>query len=295
MRYYLGIYGYEFTDEISLRELKLIPFTTSRDEAKRLASSQYEFNLTGIVVFTDDYIEKVSDKEFNDLAFDLAGALTFCQHQDVLLTLQPYPSEQIETQYLFQLLSPKLDIRKDRHNKRDILVPTQSEPKANFLMMCLEKLKDVQFNQKTGFRDAFFYNVEIIRLNIRYWQMTYFMTFSALEMLARCEQNDTKTKDAAKVIMPFLKNLQFNVYVDDESGGDRNIRTYVRLRNALFHNGKSEKTFTNKQNQKITLTQGEDGFKLEKLLPDVLLRVMGYGDEYINWDRWIDRNAFKKY
>lgn len=294
MRHFFGIYGFEFTDEILLNGLKLIPLTRSISEAKKLATSDSEFNLTGIGEFTSSSVAQIPSSELDKL-FDLAGALTFCQQQEVLLSHLTTKSDENEAQQLFQCLPTQLDFCKGRYKRSPILVPTNPEPKRQFLRLCLDKLGDDQFNKDTDFRKAFYRNVEIFRLNIQHVDITYYFTFSALEMLARKKMNDDKTRDVAKVITPFLKGLHFNVYEDQESGGERNIRTYTHLRNALLHNGKFEKTFTNSKKQKITVTQADDGYKLEGLLPDVLLRVLGYDDEYINWDRWIDRTGFKKY
>lgn len=294
MRHFFGIYGFEFTNEIPLNGIRLIPLTNSLDKAKKLATSDSEFNLTGIGEFTHNNIDEIPDSEFDKL-FDLTGTLTFCQQQEVLLSHLTTKPNESETQQLFQSLPAQLDFRKNRYKKGTLLVPTNPEPKCHLLNLCLNKLGDDQFNKDTEFRGAFYRNVEIFRLNIQHVDITYYATFSALELLARRMLDDYDTSDIAMLITPFLKGLHFNVYEDKESGGERNIRTYARLRNALFHNGKFEKTFTNKKKQKITVTQSDDGYKLEKLLPDVLLRVLGYDDEYINWDRWIDRNAFKKY
>lgn len=243
-----------------LNGIKLIPFTRSINEAEKLASSGSEFNLTGIGEFTSSSVAQIPQSELGKL-FDLAGALTFCQQQEVLLSHLTTKSDENETQQLFQCLPAQLGFLKERYKRSPILVPTNPEPKRKFLKLCLDKLGDDQFNKDTEFRKAFYLNVEIFRLHIQHVDITYYFTFSSLEMLARKKMNDYKTRDVAKVITPFLKGLHFNVYEDQESGGERNIRTYARLRNALFHNGKFEETFTNSKKQKITVTQADDGYK----------------------------------
>ena len=61
----------------------------------------------------------------------------------------------------------------------------------------------------------------------------------------------------------------------------------------MFHNGKFAATF-NENGTEVTLriTDYEDQFRM--LVPDVFLRVMGYDDDSINWNRWRDRQPFTR-
>lgn len=60
----------------------------------------------------------------------------------------------------------------------------------------------------------------------------------------------------------------------------------------LFHNGAFERTF-NENGKAITLKLSEYESYLRRLVPDLLLKVMGYDDGHINWNRWLDRQPFR--
>jgi hypothetical protein len=83
------------------------------------------------------------------------------------------------------------------------------------------------------------------------------------------------------LITCFLKCLGFDV-TQDESKKSKDplrkfkaIQNFLNVRNALFHYG-----------CKSDLSDFED--PIMRLFPDVLLKVVGFEDEYINWNRWQD-------
>ena len=84
----------------------------------------------------------------------------------------------------------------------------------------------------------------------------------------------------------------FNVAQDNIHSRHLGMNTYAHLRNALFHNGSFEKSF-NENGVEITLKLIDYASYLSRLLPDQLLKVLGYDDKHINWNRWQDRMPFK--
>lgn len=163
--------------------------------------------------------------------------------------------------------------------------------KANLdrlLILCFDKLGDKKFNEDTGLVQAFYRNVETFKLSEPFPEITYYFTFSALEILARCHQNHSKDKNVAKVLNDFLCAIGFTVHQDNPKQRRLGMQTYAHLRNALFHNGKFEATVPENGNS-ITLRLEDYNGNLERLLPDVLLRVIDYNDSSINWDRWSNR------
>ena len=69
------------------------------------------------------------------------------------------------------------------------------------------------------------------------------------------------------------------------------MQTYAHLRNALFHQGKFEKRINeNVCEVVLKLTDYDDEWR--RLIPDVLLKVLGFDDGLINWKRWLDRMSF---
>ncbi len=110
MRHFLGIYGFEFSNKIQLNGLHLTPITTSESEAKKLAESTHELNLTGIGEFTDCKEQDLPSSEI-DKFWHLPGILTFCQQREVLLSLTFSEPDDIEIQNIFENLPRLTKIR----------------------------------------------------------------------------------------------------------------------------------------------------------------------------------------
>ncbi len=117
--------------------------------------------------------------------------------------------------------------------------------------------------------------------------VTYYLYFSALEIMARTSAQDYDTP-VAQVASRFLDGLGFDVAQDDSRRRHHSIQTYTHLRNALFHNGKFEATF-NENNCTVTLSLGDYYSQLRQIVADAILRVAGCEYDHINWNRWIDR------
>ncbi len=126
---------------------------------------------------------------------------------------------------------------------------------------------------------------------MQFVDVTYYYNFSSLEILSRTFTKDFKSP-VAVLATNFLKKLGFDVSQDNADSRHLGIQTYVHLRNALFHNGNFEKSFQENGNT-ITLKLNDYDSYLSRLMPDVLLRVIGYDDEHINWNRWVDRQPFR--
>jgi len=292
MRYFFGIYGYEITRPLSLNGLYLTPRVTPPNDARKLATSRSEFNLTGIGEITSSGRASLPESQ-RDILFDLAAALTFCQQQWVIVSRIISHPDNVDPQRVLQSFPDQLDVRQERPSPGAVLISDFFDPDARcrFLDLCLDKLRDNQFEEATYFRKAFYRNVEIWRFNRQLLDVTYYMIFSALEILARRHSGDY-TSSIAQVLTPFLRDeCRFSVEQDKPSVRERSVQTYVHLRNALFHNGEFEVTF-NENGYQITLKLMDYFDKLERLLSDVLLRVLGYNDPHINWNRWLDRMPF---
>ena len=65
----------------------------------------------------------------------------------------------------------------------------------------------------------------------------------------------------------------------------------MRGDNALFHNGAFEKPIL-ENGREVVLELARYADYLGRLVPDVLLKVLGFDDQLINWNRWLDRQAF---
>ncbi|GAH45152.1 unnamed protein product, partial [marine sediment metagenome] len=120
---------------------------------------------------------------------------------------------------------------------------------------------------------------------------TYYLDFSALEILSRTILDDY-TSNAAVVTSNLLNQYGFSVSQDNSHDRHLGMQTYAHLRNSLFHNGEFEKSFNENENI-ITLKLNDYANYLRLLVPDLLLRILGYDNDNINWNRWLDRMPFK--
>jgi hypothetical protein len=259
------------------------PRFTDFKEAQEKATDSKDFNLTAVGEYRGASVE-------GDL-LDLSATLTFCQQQWVQITV-PLRGDGIEQ--VMNALPPRLDLPYRRPTQGALIISDAFAPDArrSFVELCMSKLSDKHFGQGTNFRSAFSRSVESWRLQQSFVDLTYYLDFSALEILARTAENDFTTKNVAEVIAKFLQRHGFGVTQDNLNERHLGVQTYAHLRNALFHNGEFETTI-NENGHSVTLLLTKYQDYLRRLVPDVLLKVMGYDDRHIHWSRWIDRMSFQ--
>lgn len=282
MQYYFGVYGFAITRQVTVNGLIFTPKESSFLEAKKLATDRSAFSLTAIG-------SSVSEPTRQTL-FDLAAAMTFCQQQWVEITAPFSAADHSEAE---AALPHRLDLAYRRWTSGALIINDAFDAQARriFLELCLEKLSDKLFYEATGFRKALFRNVETWRQGESFLDVSYYLDFSALEILVRTATQDYRSP-IAMLATPFLRNYRFDVVQNDPNSRERGVETYVHLRNALFHRGGFEIQI-NENGTPITLKLTDyEGF-FRQLVPDVLLKVLGYDDGHINWNRWRDRMPFK--
>src|SRR5712691_5010022 len=137
MRYFFGIYGYEITRPLSLNGFYLTPRVTSPNDARKLATSRSEFNLTGIGEITSSGGALLLESQ-QDVLFDLAAALTFCQQQWVIVSRITSHSDNVEPQRVLQSFPDLLDVRQERPSQGAVLISDFIDPNAScrFLDLC---------------------------------------------------------------------------------------------------------------------------------------------------------------
>ena len=283
---FFGIYGYGITRPTRVGPFMLHPRFTDASAARRSATDRECFNLTAAGVVT-------GDPHASDL-FDLAAALTFCQQQWVFLSdPAPLPSGAIPAS-CFGLLPSRASVAPHRASQGCLIGEDSFYPTARqtFLELCLSRLRDSAFDVASGFRGAFFRHVESWRQYQAFVDVTYDLDFSALEILARTQAGDFTTRNLAQIAAPFLQAHGFNLVQDSPSRRELGVQTYARLRNSLVHAGSFEATFVENHNT-VTLKLTDYEQYLRRLVPDLLLRVLGYNDPHINSNRWLDRMPFK--
>lgn len=285
MRYCFGIFGYEISKHTEFGNFILDPFTTNPTEAEKLSLDRKKFNLTAV--------GEIKNGPNRQALFDLAGALTFCQQQCVVVS-NPYEfPDEIEVEEAKTKFPGSYETTAHRPTTGALIQNDSFDPdgRQDFLKLCTEKLTDPVFEEKTNFRKAFFRNVESWRMSRQIIDFTYYLDFSALEILSRTILNDY-TSNVAAVACTLLNQNGFSVQQDNRNDRHWGMQTYAHLRNSLFHNGEFVKTFDENGNT-ITLKLNDYDDYLRRLLPDLLLKILGYTNDKINWNRWIDRMPFK--
>ena len=285
MSYYFGIYGFEITRPILTEHFSLLPRFTAFAEAQGMAADGTKFHLTAVGM--------VNDQPDDEALFNLTAALTFCQQRWVAASQVVSLPDAVEASEVMGQFPALMSIAPGRGSHGEAIGSDTFYPEARskFLNLCMGKLADTTFNDATGFRPAFFRHVESWRLYNPFVDLTYYLDFSALEILARTPQNNRRGS-IAYLAAGLLKKHGFDVKVNDTTDRRRGIQTYAHLRNALFHNGEWVASFEeNKVPVTLKLSDYED--KLRRLVPDLLLRVLGYEDDHINWDRWLDCMPWK--
>lgn len=285
MKSYFGIYGFEISQHTEFANFIIEPVVKNHVEANKLAVDRKIFNLTAIGKFTE--------KPDRQALFDLSGIMTFCQQQWVVVTNIHEFSNNFDFQDVIPKFPPTYETTNHRPTSGALILSDRlvQSGRVDFFKLCLEKLSDETFENATNFRKSFFRNVESWRMPHQMIDLTYYLNFSALEILSRTIANDFQSSVAA-VSCRLLQQHGFPVSQDNIQERHLGMQTYARLRNSLFHNGEFEVTFQENQ-QTVTLRLSDYYRFLSSLVPDILLKVIGYNNNKINWNRWIDRMPFQ--
>lgn len=279
-----GVYGYECSRKMEFDSYTITPITTKHADAKRLAADQKRYFLTATLEFK----EKQPPEVLRKLLFDLEAVLSFIDQMDVIILAHPARTvTQTDGDQKYIVAHPR--------NKGcgQVIISDcfETNSRKEFIVMALQKLEDDQHDRGKAFRTSFFREIEVFRGRTIIMDVTYYLLFSSLEALSRAfyEKYDGS---AAEQIAKLLKNYNFDVKQDNYADLKKGISNYTELRNALFHNGKTEKTLE-RDNRTINLKLVDFHDELWRLLPFVLIKYIGFDDGHINWNGWLDRNYFK--
>lgn len=273
------IYGMEVYSRIDLGKFQIVPRPFDRTEIKRRARDRKHMYLTA-------YLQSDHAPD-TDFLYDLGGVLTFVQQQyvEICTGVELEANSDRAQESLFDE-EYSHDITRESTGR---LIREESLQTA--INLCLDRLGDPEFEQRTGFRVAFFRHIETWRLRTSYMDITYYLDFSAIEMLSRNVSRDFENRNVSAVVAPFLGGLGFQMTQENPSDLRTSFKTYATLRNGLFHNGELEaKLLGNGPPQVLKLTDYEDEFRM--LVPLVILKVIDFDDGHMNWNSWLDRQPF---
>jgi hypothetical protein len=296
-----GVYGYTFTQPFDVAGLRFEPLYDSHVIASERGRDTCAFNLTGILHIPVGSVSGLQG--WRETLFNLEAALTFAEQQRVELCnciqlmsgevartiLLSDESHEIKDDLPMKLVvSDSLSRRTPRPTPGPCLQFDAFAPdmRTRFLALAMKKLSDTNFQHVTGFRSAFFRNTEMVKMGEAAIDVTYSLLFTGLELLARKALNPNKKATLSHILYTFLQARGFNITKDE-------AEQIAQCRNALFHRGELAATYTSvgQVKQPIMIT---DLPNPDVLFTDVLLKVLGFDDPQINWNRWRDRIPFQR-
>lgn len=283
MTYYCGIYGYGIREPMSIGEIEIVPRYFGGMEAQQYHRKEEIYHLTAFAK-TESYNA--------DTFFDLAAILAFIERLNVLISA-PIALSSINNKEVLSHFPDTISLHPRQNGGGRVIAesPTSENGRTDFIKAALAKLGDKQFCEQTQFRGAFFKCVETFRMPQSFLDVSYYFLFSALESFARGKYSEYDAP-AAQPINRLLQEYGFQVSIDNKSDLKRAVSTYCHLRNALFHNGKLEKEVN--VNGKITILRVVDFYqRLANLVPLVMMKVVGFDDDHIDWDGWTGRSLIK--
>jgi hypothetical protein len=281
--HFVAIYGLEIARPVDLSPIGgplIRPVRDDWRETQKLAGDRHAFHLTAVAEQRGAF-----DR---DLLFDLEGVLTFVQQQWVArsVVVELTGGDTVET--TVERMSPQVLHGLDRWTIGSAL-PSSAvfdlEAFERLILLGLKHLRDAEFDQRTGFRRAFFHNVATHRLVDPLIELIFFLNISAIESLAR-RALDTTAPDFPRVLATYLKGLGFDVAQYRKGEPHRSTRTYHDIRNELFHWSGLE-TAVRTPDGHATYDIGTFEGSLRGLTRDVLLRLVGFDDPQMSWDRWL--------
>jgi hypothetical protein len=276
-----GIYGFSITKPFVVAGLRFVPAHASFQDAKESARDLRQYNLTAAIV---------AHSLSAEILFRLEAVLSFVEHLDVVIT---EPEELGGDDPLAQF-DRTLRVGR-RHNGGGAVIGEDTffpMSRPTFIERALQRLGDDSHCESTGYRTLFFKVTETFRQRKPFIDVSYFLLFTGLETYVRKTLNGATASDTARLLSQRLRAMGFNVHAFSASHPERSMNTYVRLRDALFHNSAFEATA--KSGGVVTtyrLTEYFGQFKI--LMALVVIKATEFDDGHLNWDAWIDRQLFK--
>lgn len=280
----IGIYGFTFSKPIKFNGGELIPIFKSLGLSKKNKVDGKQYVLSGFFLpEAEDY------NGLSQLIFDLSAVLSFIEQKNVIISGELEDHESIDS--LPEDYPKTLKAHRHLGSGKIIIEDVfYSESRAKFINLAMVRLNDSVNDESDAFRTTFFKSMLKFREPIHYVDVNYYLLFSSLEAIARHSLQKFNPQKTPQIITEFLQGYGFDVRKNGHVTPQRNIYHYCKLRHALFHNG-VYKAWVDDDKKEISL---EDYFSnINRLLPLVFMKILNFDDGCINWDSWMDRQAFK--
>ena len=283
MKYVFGIYGFDFSKPMEISGVKFLPtlpFPESREQGARSDT----FRLTGI----GELPEGTENQELRcwlDSVRTITDGMTFCQRQSVIATR----FFEIENEADSSPIPDELPL--DRPRRKGVaggLILNDAfsaDSRASFIQQFLtrvQELREQDVDQGHPFLRAIYRLIELARLGSPFWEIKFFLAFTALEILAREYGSfPPRHRPVSDPIHEVLINNGFQITIEE-------VTEFTRARNSAFHRGEHLSETNGETINAIHLLH-----PLEILTADLCLKLLGFDDERINWNRWKDRMPFR--
>lgn len=275
----VGIYGYDFTHAFTVGGIEFVPFFGVPASRAR-ATDRNALQLTGFGRF----LSPGQGQSDADMARLITDGMTFVQQQDVAasLLIDISADETVESVVQREGFRRPLSIAHERHTFGSVVVEDAwyRDSRSQFLTKFVERF--LVEDLADPMRKAFFRQIAVSRLAIPFVEISHFLSFSALELLARSRGQNADNANAAVPIRDLLNELGFSVQQVE-------VERWTRARNAAFHRGELE-SVDPAGGPPIRLI--DQVLTINNVVVDVLLKLLPFDDGHINWNRWRDRQPF---
>jgi hypothetical protein len=275
-----GIYGYEFTCAFSIDGIEFIPRFTDVAEAQSTARSR-TFNLTGWVC---------TEIFGSVLPFRLAAVLSFIERMKVVISDPVDHSARFRDEFVTDVPGGLFE-RSSGGGAVLLRDCFNQESRPDFICKALRGFDDERISEKLRFPELIFSCVESFSLSRPLIELQFFLLFSSIEAYARTVLNDDSNR-LPRILAKALQQVGFDVVLKDDTCPQKSMIVYTNLRNALFHNGR--RYFSDDSKGSVTYYKLSDFlFNWAQLTALLVFKVVDFDDGHINWNSWLDRQAFK--
>jgi hypothetical protein len=259
----VGIYGYDITQPVALPGGQMIhPRTKEHGASDRWSADPKAYNLTAVLA---------APRLEREFLYNLDATLAFVEQADI------YLGDMVDGDAPpdFQQFPDRLEMRRRLTGQGCAVIQDWHEPESRgkFISLCLARLEDKAWCERTQFHLLLHKAIETFRQRDNFVDIAYFLLFSGLEGFAR-GMATTPVKSTSRVIVQLLKGYGFDV-AEVHPELVRSIRTYALLRDALFHNGRLETTWQ-RDGEVTPLTISAYLYNLRVLVRLVILKAVGF-------------------
>ena len=277
-----GIFGFDFCKQASVSGLELVPLYRY-PECRARGEDRENLQLTGYGKLPVDPPDTDIRSWINTIQ-RLADGITFCQQQSIIVTrlIRISGDDSIEDLIQTKRLPPTSYVPKTLSGFGALICEDAFFPESRrtFLELFLTHLSREDDNHPLT--RALYRQIEILHLSRSLIELEHFLAFSGLEILSRAYGLQPDNSNVAVPMSGLLQQHGFDV-------PQTLAEDWAAARNGAFHRGELVSVAPGSGN---TVSVFDQLYGLTTLLGDLSLKILGFDDGHINWNRWRDRAPF---